>query len=203
MTVPAVTIISRGYKDKVAGPFVMKPSMSHRERGPRSCGARTDSGLPPYRCGTDRAQLPAPADLLELRRRGGRPLWFVGRRLDDAGAALSVPPLRGLGARFRAGIRAGSCALVLALALRALARHQLRRRGHALAPPLSVSPHARRAQALTTVRAAAALRGSCASDKSWHRFAAPRRAAPPEGAIPDRPAKLTCIRRQRVSTRSE
>src|SRR5260370_36589023 len=38
MTVPAVTIISRGYKDKVAGPFVMKPSMSHRERARRLLG---------------------------------------------------------------------------------------------------------------------------------------------------------------------
>ena len=145
---------------------------------------------------SDRAQLPASADVLELRRRGGRPLWFVGRRLDDAGAALSLPPLRNLGARFRAGIGAGSRALVPALALWPLARHQLRRRGRALARPLSVSPHARRAQALITVRGAAALRGSCTSDKSWHRFAASRRAVPPEGAIPDRPAKLTCIRRQ-------
>src|SRR5260221_5430492 len=32
MTAPAVTIISRGYKDKVAGPFVMEPSMSQQER---------------------------------------------------------------------------------------------------------------------------------------------------------------------------
>jgi uncharacterized protein len=38
MTVLAVTIISRGYKDKVAGPFVMKPSMSHRERARRLLG---------------------------------------------------------------------------------------------------------------------------------------------------------------------
>src|SRR5258708_36915180 len=38
MTVPAVTIISRGYKDKVAGPFVMKPSMSQQERARRLLG---------------------------------------------------------------------------------------------------------------------------------------------------------------------
>src|SRR5258708_32235474 len=108
-------------------------------RRPGLGGGGPDPGLPPYRCGTDRAQLPAPADLLELRRRGGRPLWFVGRRLDDAGAALSLPPPRAPRARFRAPTRAGSTPPALASAPRPLARPQLPRQATPLPPPPTAS----------------------------------------------------------------
>src|SRR5262249_30377774 len=52
----------------------------------------------------------------------------VGRRLDDARAALSLPSIRNLRARLRAGVAAGSRALVFALALRPLARDHPSRR---------------------------------------------------------------------------
>jgi hypothetical protein len=44
--------------------------------------------------------------------------------VDDAGAALPLPSVRDLGARFRAGVISGPFALVPALALRPLARNQ-------------------------------------------------------------------------------
>src|ERR1700756_5259153 len=125
----------------------MEPSMSQRARARRLLG---------YLAG---APALAARGLIQVYRHTVAALIGLNCRhlptcSNYADEALSLPPLRNLGARFRAGIGAGSCALVPALALRPLARHQLRRRGRALARPLSVSPHARRAQAITTVRGA-------------------------------------------------
>src|SRR5262249_29248832 len=83
-------------------------------------------GLSPRLLRADRVQLPASADLLGLCRGGDRPVRSVGRRLDDARAALSLSPVWHPRARFRGVIVARWRALVSALALWPLARHQLR-----------------------------------------------------------------------------
>ena len=59
----------------------------------------------------------------QLCRRGARPLRAVGRLLDDAGAASSLPAVWHIRARFRAANVAGKFPLVYAVALREMARH--------------------------------------------------------------------------------
>src|SRR5262245_46800629 len=98
-----------------------------RARAGARC-ARVGEALSPHALAPDRFRLPAPAHLLVLCRRGARSLRPVGGRLDDARAARPLPPVRNLRARFRAGGAAPACALVPALALRPLARHQCRPR---------------------------------------------------------------------------
>src|SRR5205823_13912292 len=86
--------------------------------------ARGNLDLPPHAVAAGRLQLQASADLLGVRRRGDRTLRIVGRRLDDAGAAVALPALGNLGHRQRAARCAATRALVFAVALRALARRQ-------------------------------------------------------------------------------
>src|SRR5713101_3651971 len=93
---------------------------------PPAGGARTHPGLPPHALRLGRVRLPSSSHLLDLRRRGDRPLRAVGGRLDGAGAALPLSSLRDLRPRFRPAVAAGPFALVLALALRPLARDQSR-----------------------------------------------------------------------------
>jgi hypothetical protein len=92
-------------------------------RRTRPSRARTDQTVSPRFFSADRIQLPTSTDLLGLRRRSGCSLRRVGRRLDDAGAALPLSPVRHLGARLRAFVIAASRALVSPLALWSLARH--------------------------------------------------------------------------------
>src|SRR5262245_5062893 len=84
----------------------------------------------------------------------------MGRRLDDAGAALPLSAVRNFGTRLRAARAPHSCALVSALALRALARDQRRARERAAAagvkltgdiasPARRLNPTIRRARAVS------------------------------------------------------
>src|SRR5580692_4545483 len=57
------------------------------------CRAHHDLGLSAYPFTAGRLQLPPPADLLGLWRRGDRALRTVGRRMDDAGAAVALSAL--------------------------------------------------------------------------------------------------------------
>ena len=86
--------------------------------------SRADLALPPYTLAAGRLQLPAPSDLLRLRRRGDRTFRALGRWLDDARAPASLQSVRHVGHRQRAPRRAARGTLVFALALRALARRQ-------------------------------------------------------------------------------
>src|ERR1700759_4284924 len=85
---------------------------------------RADLAVPAYAVAAGRLQLPAPADLLGLWRRGDRALRPVGRRMDDAGTALALSSLWHVGHRQCADGGAAWGALVSALALRSLARGQ-------------------------------------------------------------------------------
>ena len=78
------------------------------------CRTRADLALPPHAVATGRLQLPPSADLLGLWRRGDRAIRIVGRRMDDAGAAVALPALGHVGHRqcaagTRRPARAGIC----------------------------------------------------------------------------------------------
>src|SRR5882757_4523979 len=88
------------------------------------CRARPDLDLPAHAVAAGRLQLPASADLLGLWRRSDRAVRTVGRRMDDAGAAVALPALGHLRHRQCAIDAAAGRALVSALALRPLARRQ-------------------------------------------------------------------------------
>src|SRR3954447_3356604 len=62
-----------------------------RTSKPTSVGARTGQNLSIFVFRTGRLSLPAPANLLGICRRGARPLWSLGGRLDDLGATLPLP----------------------------------------------------------------------------------------------------------------
>ena len=118
------------------------------------CGTRDDLALPAHAVAAGRLQLPSPADLLGLWRRGDRALWAVGRRMDDPGAAAALPALGYFRNRQRAGETAGVGPLVLAVAIRALARrHCVRwascssRRPASAAPPAAARSYQARARA--------------------------------------------------------
>src|SRR4051812_15550870 len=66
-----------------------------------TCGARADLAVPAHAVAAGRLQLPPPADLLGLRRRGDCAVRPVGRRLDDAGAAVALPAMGHIGHRQR------------------------------------------------------------------------------------------------------
>src|SRR5947207_7255441 len=86
--------------------------------------ARGNLDLPPHAVAAGRLQLQASADLLGVRRRGDRTLRIVGRRLDDAGAAVALPALGNLGHRQRAADETARRPMVSAVALRTMARRQ-------------------------------------------------------------------------------
>jgi hypothetical protein len=102
----------------------LSPNQIRRGRRPAVRGPRLGCGLSQYAIAAGRLSLPASTDLLGLRGPGPRPFRAVGGRLDDAGAAVPLPTLRHLRARCGGGQPSARCALVRALALRALARHQ-------------------------------------------------------------------------------
>ena|SRR5438552_3314697 len=83
-----------------------------------------DLDLPAHAVAAGRLQVPPSADLLGLWRRGDRTIWIVGRRLDDAGAALALSSLGHLRHRQCAGDHATRRAMVSAVALRAMAQRQ-------------------------------------------------------------------------------
>src|SRR5215208_3871224 len=85
---------------------------------------RVGRRIPLYALTADRVPLPASANLFRLRRPGARPARTLGRLLDDARADLPLPSVRDIRPRFRMRRAAGQFALVPAVALRPLARHQ-------------------------------------------------------------------------------
>ena len=86
--------------------------------------AGDDLDLPSHIVAAGRLQLPASSDLLGLRRRGHRTLRSMGRRLDDASAAVALPALGYRRDRQRSADSATGRTMVLAVALWALARRQ-------------------------------------------------------------------------------
>jgi len=88
------------------------------------CWTRDDLGLPAHPIAAGWLQLPASAELLGLWRRGDRALWTLGRRLDDAGAAVALSALGHLGNRQCSLNKAARRAMVFALAVWTLARRQ-------------------------------------------------------------------------------
>src|SRR5713226_6121780 len=88
------------------------------------CGTRDDLALPAHAVTAGRLQLPSPADLLGLWRRGDRAFRIVGRRLDDAGAPVALPALGHFRDRQCAADKTAGRAVVSAVAVRALARRQ-------------------------------------------------------------------------------
>src|ERR1041385_1936689 len=97
-----------------------RPRSERPERpSPRRPRAGEDLSLYPLAAG--RLPLPPSADLLGIRRRGARPLWPVGGLVDDARAALALPPMGHLRHRPRARHGAARGVLVRPLAVRALA----------------------------------------------------------------------------------
>src|ERR1700710_899680 len=85
---------------------------------------RNDLDLSAYAVAAGRLQLPAPADMFGLWRRGDRTFRIMGRGLDDAGADLTLPALGNFGHRQRAAEETSERAVVSAVALRTLARRQ-------------------------------------------------------------------------------
>src|SRR4051794_20568159 len=98
----------------------------HRVRAsaPAPIRPRADLAVPTHAVAAGRLQLPAPADLLRLWRRGDRTVRALGRRLDDARARVTVQSVRHVRHRQRARDRTARRALVPALALWPLARRQ-------------------------------------------------------------------------------
>lgn len=87
-------------------------------------GARADLDLPAHALAARRLQLPASADLLGLWRRGHRTLWSLGRRMDDAGADVTLSALGHVRHRQRPDRKTAGRAMVSAVALRPMARRQ-------------------------------------------------------------------------------
>src|SRR5260370_10093351 len=69
------------------------------------CGTRDDLALPAHAVAAGRLQLPSPADLFGLWRRGDRALRAVGRRMDAPGAAVALPAVGHVWYRQRAADR--------------------------------------------------------------------------------------------------
>src|ERR1043165_573686 len=99
-------------------------------RRPRAC---KDLSLHPVAAG--RLPLPTSADLLRVRRRGARPLWAMGRFMDDSRPPPSLPSLGHIGDRPCARDGPGGRALVRALALRSLVLASPHRLSELLEPP--------------------------------------------------------------------
>ena len=108
-------------------------SASQGSAGPKTAdepGANPRPGggesVPAHLVATDRLELSAPADLLAICRRGLRAPWLLGRRMDDARTGAALPAVRHLRPRLRGRHAAGAGAVVPAVALWPLARHQHR-----------------------------------------------------------------------------
>ena len=88
------------------------------------CRSRADLDLPAHAVAAGRLQLPASADLLGLRRRSHRTLRPVGRRMDDAGADITLPAMGDFRHRQRPARKTTGGAMVSAVALRPMAQRQ-------------------------------------------------------------------------------
>lgn len=91
---------------------------------PAPVRAGFDHGLPLYARVAGRLSLPPSAELLGICRSGIGTFRPLGRRLDDLGAASTLPAVGHLGPRFRARGVTGKIALVYAVALRPMARNE-------------------------------------------------------------------------------
>src|SRR5690242_15090953 len=72
----------------------------------------------------DRVPLPVSSHLLGLCRPGAGTSWAVGRRVDDLGAAVALPPVGQFRTGFCSACPPARCALVSAVELWPLARNQ-------------------------------------------------------------------------------
>src|SRR5664279_3158567 len=98
------------------------PRLRRRGATPAAqCGPRHDLDLPAHAVTSGRLQLPPSADLFGLWRRSDRAFRAVGRRMDDAGAAVALPALGHLRDRQRAADAAAGGAMVSAVAVRTMA----------------------------------------------------------------------------------
>src|SRR5450631_2908739 len=104
--------------------FALSRLRPRRAAAAAQCRARDDLDLPAHAVAAGRLQLPSPADLFGLWRRGDRALRSVGRRLDDAGAAAALPALGHSGDRQCAAGKTAGRPVVSAVAIRPLARRQ-------------------------------------------------------------------------------
>ena len=101
------------------------PRLRRRGATPAAqCGPRHDLDLPAHAVTAGRLQLPSSADLFGLWRRSDRAFRPLGRRMDDAGAAIALPALGYLWNRQRAADKTPGRAMVYAVAVRTLARGQ-------------------------------------------------------------------------------
>src|SRR5271167_3591560 len=87
-------------------------------------GPCDDLDIPAHAVAAGRLQLPSSADLFGLWRRSDRAFRPVGRRMDDAGAAIALPALGDLGNRQRAPDKTRGRTMVCTVAVRTLARGQ-------------------------------------------------------------------------------
>lgn len=116
-----------GFQQKAHEAFIVPLLPGLRQRrgaAAAQCGTRGDLDLPTYFIAAGRLQLPSFADLLGLWRRGDRALRTVGRRMDDAGAAVALSALGHLGNRQCSADKPPGRAMVSAMAVRTLARRQ-------------------------------------------------------------------------------
>jgi hypothetical protein len=101
------------------------PRLRRRGATPAAqCGPCRDLDLSAHAVTAGRLQLPPSAELFGVWRRSDRAFRPVGRRMDDAGAAVALPALGHLGYRQRAADKTAGCAMVYAVAVRTLARGQ-------------------------------------------------------------------------------
>src|SRR5713101_3527510 len=91
----------RLFRDGTLDELARPPGRGSGAPRPRPGAGRAWAGqaLPLFLLRAGGVPLPSSAHLLELCRRSDRPLRPVGRRLDDAGAALPLPSIRNLRAR--------------------------------------------------------------------------------------------------------
>ena len=115
--------------------FIVRCAFGRCGKKPPACRPRTRNGvsLQPFRI--DRPNLPAPAELLRIRRRGARPIRTLGRRVDDARAGLPLPSVGNVRIGLRGGATPAALALVPAMALWPMAGSRRTRRRREAGPP--------------------------------------------------------------------
>src|SRR4051794_4455991 len=96
----------------------------HRDAVAAKWRARTDLDLSPHPVTAGRVQLPAPAYLLGVCRRSHCALRFMGRRMDDIGAAVALSAMGHIRGRQCPRDKPAGCTVVSAVAVRKMAGRQ-------------------------------------------------------------------------------